>query len=312
MIETKDLFAKSDLIPVIIQDRATKDILMLGYTNQEAYQKTLETHTAWFWSRRRQKLWNKGETSGHFLYVKKMITDCDTDTLLYLCDPVGPTCHTGRRSCFFNGIWTEAQIQNALQEQYEVVVDRKIHDGGEKSYTNYLYREGLDKILKKCGEECFEAVIAAKDEDTPETLGELCDVFYHTAVLLGNEDVTLDAVLAEVNTRCQQEGQPMDALFDVIRERQHSEDENSYTAYLFRELMDNILKKLREACSLLLIAAKAGDKAGIAAEMGNLYYHLMVMMVCKGIAPQLLGDALDKRNGKTGNLKQFHTTDQNS
>ena len=101
MIETKDLFAKSDLIPVIIQDRATKDILMLGYTNQEAYQKTLETHTAWFWSRSRQKLWNKGETSGHFLYVKKMITDCDTDTLLYLCDPVGPTCHTGRRSCFF-------------------------------------------------------------------------------------------------------------------------------------------------------------------------------------------------------------------
>ena len=115
MIETKDLFAKSDLIPVIIQDRATKDILMLGYTNQEAYQKTLETRTAWFWSRSRQKLWNKGETSGHFLYVKKMITDCDTDTLLYLCDPVGPTCHTGRRSCFFNGIWTEAQIQNALQ-----------------------------------------------------------------------------------------------------------------------------------------------------------------------------------------------------
>lgn len=105
-------------------------------------------------------------------------------------------------------------------------------------------------------------VIAAKDEDTPETLGELCDVFYHTAVLLGNEDVTLDAVLAEVNTRCQQEGQPMDALFDVIRERQHSEDENSYTAYLFREGLDKILKKVGEACSLLLIAAKAGDKAG--------------------------------------------------
>lgn len=104
----------------------------------------------------------------------------------------------------------------------------------------------------------------------------------------------------------------MDALFDVIRERQHSEDENSYTAYLFREGLDKILKKVGEACSLLLIAAKAGDKAGIAAEMGNLYYHLMVMMVCKGIAPQLLGDALDKRNGKTGNLKQFHTTDQNS
>ena len=98
MVETKDLFAKSDLIPVIIQDRDT---------NEEAYLKTLETHTAWFWSRSRQKLWNKGETSGNFLFVKKIVTDCDTDTLLYLCDPKGPTCHTGRRSCFFNDIWEE-------------------------------------------------------------------------------------------------------------------------------------------------------------------------------------------------------------
>ena len=104
MIETKDLFAKSDLIPVIIQDRATKDILMLGYTNREAYQKTLETHTAWFWSRSRQQLWNKGESSGHFLHVKRIWTDCDTDTLLYLCQPDGPTCHTGARSCFFREI----------------------------------------------------------------------------------------------------------------------------------------------------------------------------------------------------------------
>ncbi len=107
MIGPKDLFQKSDLIPVIIQDRATKDVLMLGFTNEEAYLKTLETHTAWFWSRSRQKLWNKGETSGNFLYVKQMITDCDTDTLLYICDPCGPTCHTGKRSCFFNHIWEE-------------------------------------------------------------------------------------------------------------------------------------------------------------------------------------------------------------
>ena len=206
MIETKDLFAKSDLIPVIIQDRATKDILMLGYTNQEAYQKTLETHTAWFWSRSRQKLCNKGETSGHFLYVKKMITDCDTDTLLYLCDPVGPTCHTGRRSCFFNGIWTEAQIQNALQEQYEVVVDRKIHDGGEKSYTNYLYREGLDKILKKCGEECSEVIIAAKNGKQEDTVGELADLLYHLTVLMVNEGIPFEAVEQELARRHQKQG----------------------------------------------------------------------------------------------------------
>lgn len=107
MMDLNDLFQKSDLIPVIIQDAETKDILMLGFTNKEAVELTLKTKTAWFWSRSRQKLWNKGESSGHFLHVKKVVTDCDTDTLLYLCDPEGPTCHTGARSCFFNTIWEE-------------------------------------------------------------------------------------------------------------------------------------------------------------------------------------------------------------
>ncbi len=108
MIGTENLFRKSELIPVIIQDRETKDILMLGFTNEEAYELTRRTGTAWFWSRSRKKLWNKGETSGNFLHVRKIITDCDTDTLLYLCDPDGPTCHTGARSCFFNDLWEEA------------------------------------------------------------------------------------------------------------------------------------------------------------------------------------------------------------
>lgn len=204
------------------------------------------------------------------------------------------------------------QIQRALQEQYEVILDRKVHDGGEKSYTNYLFREGLDKILKKCGEECFETVIAAKSEDMDELLGELCDVFYHTAVLLGQEDVSFSAVMAALNVRCQTEGQPIDALFQVILDRQAAADEESYTAYLFREGLDKILKKVGEACSLLLIAAKGGDKKGIAEEMADLIYHLMVMMVCKEVPPKDLGDALDRRNGKTGNLKQFHKTDLNT
>lgn len=98
------LFQKSDLIPVVVQDLETKDVLMVGFTNREAVRLTLETKTAWFWSRSRQKLWNKGESSGHFLHVKKMVTDCDTDTLLYFCVPDGPTCHTGARSCFFEEI----------------------------------------------------------------------------------------------------------------------------------------------------------------------------------------------------------------
>ena len=105
MIETKNLFQKSDLIPVIIQHWQTGEVLMLGFTNAEAYELTLQTHTAWFWSRSRRKLWNKGESSGNFLHVKKMVTDCDTDTLLYFCEPDGPTCHTGAHSCFFHTIW---------------------------------------------------------------------------------------------------------------------------------------------------------------------------------------------------------------
>jgi len=104
MFDLDRLFQKSDLIPVIIQDQATRDILMLGFTNREAVERTLETKTAWFWSRSRQELWHKGATSGNFLHVKEIYTDCDTDTLLYICVPDGPTCHTGARSCFFNPI----------------------------------------------------------------------------------------------------------------------------------------------------------------------------------------------------------------
>ena len=104
MFDLEKLFQKSDLIPVIIQNQESKDILMLGFTNQEAVELTLKTKTAWFWSRSRNELWNKGATSGNFLHVKEVYTDCDTDTLLYICVPDGPTCHTGARSCFFNQI----------------------------------------------------------------------------------------------------------------------------------------------------------------------------------------------------------------
>ena len=107
MLDLDILFQKSDLIPAIVQDVNTKEVLMLGFANKEAARLTLETKTAWFWSRSRQELWNKGGTSGNFLHVKKMVTDCDTDTLLYLCTPLGPTCHTGAQSCFFNTIWEE-------------------------------------------------------------------------------------------------------------------------------------------------------------------------------------------------------------
>lgn len=107
MFDLDRLFEKSGLIPAIVQDVDTKEVLMLGFADRKAVELTLETKTAWFWSRSRGKLWNKGESSGHFLKVHKVVTDCDTDTLLYLCTPLGPTCHTGARSCFFNTIWEE-------------------------------------------------------------------------------------------------------------------------------------------------------------------------------------------------------------
>lgn len=209
-------------------------------------------------------------------------------------------------------------VQSALQDQYDVVLDRKLNPGGEKSYTNYLYRQGLNKILKKCGEETFEAVIAVKTKDVEEILGELGDVLYHVTVMMCQQGVTLEQVMKELNVRCQSEGQSVDALYDVIASRrglpvdEDAKEGSSYTAYLFQKGTDKILKKVGEACSLMLIAAKDGDGAKTAYEVADLLYHLMVMMVNEGITTAQLGEKLDARNGKTGNLKVFHTTNVNS
>lgn len=201
------------------------------------------------------------------------------------------------------------RTQQAIEDQYQVALDRRRSGGGEKSYTSYLYSQGLDKILKKCGEESFEVCIAAKNDDTAETVGEINDVLYHVTVLLCYCDVTLEAVMADLNRRCRREGLGVDELFEVIASRRESEDSESYTAYLFREGLDKILKKVGEAASLLLIAGKAQNREQIAEETGDLLYHLLAMMICKGIPLEALAEELDRRSGKTGNLKTFHTTD---
>lgn len=201
------------------------------------------------------------------------------------------------------------RAQQAIADQYAVAMDRRRNGGGEKSYTTYLYSQGLDKILKKCGEETFEVCIAAKNDDKLETVGELNDVLYHVTVLLCYSAVPLEAVMADLNRRCQTQGQGVDELMEVIARRRESDDQESYTAYLFREGLDKILKKVGEACSLLLIAGKDQDPARIAEETGDLLYHLMAMMICKGITMDDLADELDRRSGKTGNLKIFHTSD---
>lgn len=203
------------------------------------------------------------------------------------------------------------RVQEAVDSQYQVTLERK-NGGDPKSYTCYLYRQGLDKILKKCGEETFEAVIAAKGDDEADTAGELNDVLYHLTVLLCALDVPLSAVMEQLNVRCASEGKTLDELFRVIQARSIQTEGDSYTAYLFHEGLDKILKKVGEACSLLLIAAKNGDEAGVACEAADLLYHLLAMMLCKGISLDSLAEELERRSGKTGNLKQFRQTNLNS
>jgi phosphoribosyl-ATP pyrophosphohydrolase len=199
-------------------------------------------------------------------------------------------------------------LHTAVLDQYQVALERK-NGGDEKSYTVYLYQAGLDKILKKCGEETVEAVIAAKNDDALETLGELNDVLYHVTVLLCHLNVTMEQVLERLNLRCQSEGKTLDELFQVIQGRRETEDQESYTYYLFQKGLDKILKKVGEAVSLLLIAAKGNDLSGVAEETADLLYHLMVMMVAKNLTPADLEGELDRRNQKTGNLKTFHVSD---
>ena len=203
-------------------------------------------------------------------------------------------------------------MQSALEAQYQVTLARK-QGGVEKSYTCHLYRAGLDKILKKCGEETFEAVIAAKGEDKAETVGEINDVLYHVTVLLCQQEVSLTEVMEALNLRCQTQGQPVDALYQIIAARSReavTEDGSHYTAYLFQQGLDKILKKVGEACSLLLIAGKAGDREAMARETANLLYHLLAMMLAKGITPADVEGELNCRSQKEGNLKQVHTSDQ--
>lgn len=203
-------------------------------------------------------------------------------------------------------------LHSAVYDQYLVALDRRQNGGEGKSYTAYLYEQGLDKILKKCGEEAFETVIAAKEDDSAETLGELNDVLYHVTVLLCYQGVTLDEVLKALNGRCAADGQELDELYTIIANRRNANEEESYTRYLFEQGLNKILKKVGEAVSLLLIAAKNQDSAKTAEETADLLYHLFVMMAKKGLTPADLEGELDRRSQKKGNLKTFHTTNVNT
>lgn len=192
------------LIPCIVQDYKTGQVLMLAYMNKEAYDKTIQTGTMTYFSRSRNTLWLKGETSGHYQYVKSLSYDCDNDTLLAKVEQIGAACHTGSYSCFFNNIITydyeEKSPLSVLEDVYDVIMDRKINPK-EGSYTNYLFDKGIDKILKKVGEEATEIVIAAKNPNSNEIKYEISDFLYHVMVLMAEKNVTWDEIMKELANR---------------------------------------------------------------------------------------------------------------
>ncbi len=203
MFDIKDLKYNSDgLIPAIITDAADGAVLMLGYMNSESLGITLEQKKVCFFSRSRQKLWLKGETSGNFLNVVSIKTDCDADTLLITAKPEGPTCHTGARSCFFEDIYEDEDAEQAfcLDDLMKLIEGRKTNPK-EGSYTTYLFEKGIDKILKKVGEECTEVIIAGKGGDRAEAIFEIADLTYHVMVMMTEMGISIDEVRAELASR---------------------------------------------------------------------------------------------------------------
>ena len=192
------------LIPVIVQHYKTQEILMLAYMNEESFYETIKTGKMTYFSRSRQKLWVKGETSGHFQYVKSLTIDCDLDTLLAKVDQIGAACHTGNPTCFFQPLvgidYDETNPLRIFESVYDTIADRK-ENPKEGSYTNYLFDKGIDKILKKVGEEATEIVIAAKNPDPEEVKYEISDFLYHAMVLMVERGVTWEDIVKELADR---------------------------------------------------------------------------------------------------------------
>ena len=197
-------FNEKGLIPAIVQDHYSKKVLMMAWMNKESLEISLREKKTCFYSRSRQELWCKGDTSGHYQYVKKLMIDCDNDTILAKVRQIGAACHTGNRSCFFTELasrdYVDTNPLTVLTEDYDVIRGRKEHPK-EGSYTNYLFDKGIDKILKKCGEEATEMVIAAKNPDAEELKYEIADLLYHTMVLMVECGLDWNDVMKELVNR---------------------------------------------------------------------------------------------------------------
>ena len=202
MINMNELkFDENGLIPAIVQDAVTKEVLTLAYMNRESLQISMEKGLACFWSRSRRCLWLKGETSGNYQHIVSITADCDNDALTVLVHPDGPACHTGTRTCFTHELW-ESETEHAFSYEMlmELIAGRKT-EKKEGSYTTYLFEKGLDKILKKVGEECTEVIIAAKDQDKKETVYEIADLAYHVMVLMIEAGISLADIHRELASR---------------------------------------------------------------------------------------------------------------
>jgi phosphoribosyl-AMP cyclohydrolase / phosphoribosyl-ATP pyrophosphohydrolase len=202
----KQLVFNSDgLIPVVVQEASTKTVLMLAYMNQEAIEITLREKIATYYSRSRNQLWKKGDTSGHIQHVKGLAYDCDADTLLLTVNQVGVACHTLHMSCFFNQVVesnSTEELSGLLHELFATIQERK-NFPIEGSYTNYLFSKGIDKILKKVGEETAEVIIASKNQNIQEMTMEISDLIYHLLVLMVNQGVSLEMISDELKKRRQ-------------------------------------------------------------------------------------------------------------
>ena len=190
------------LIPAVIQDDQTGKVLMLGYMNHEAYDKTVAENIVTFFSRSKQRLWTKGETSGNFLHVREILLDCDGDTLLVKASPDGPTCHTGADTCFDEVNQGKGQFLNYLQG---IIHDRKVNPS-DASYTTTLFNRGVNKIAQKVGEEAVELVIEAKDDNDDLFRGEAADLLFHFLVLLEQKNIDLDDIVAVLQSRHAKQG----------------------------------------------------------------------------------------------------------
>ena len=201
-------FDASGLIPAVVQNIETNEVLMVAYMNADTIRETVKSGRATFWSRSRRAVWVKGETSGNYMYVKEIRVDCDCDCLLLLVNPAGAACHTGNRSCFFRKIEDGKIIEDTAQRtksdiferEQAVIIDRK-ENPEEGSYTNYLFDKGEDKILKKVGEEAAEVVIVGKNRDKDEISYEVSDLIYHLTVMLVDNGMTWDDIYAEMERR---------------------------------------------------------------------------------------------------------------